>query len=423
MTVRRIRPGVARGSVRAPPSKSYTHRALVAAHLAHRPYRIVRPLAADDTDATRRGLDALGSRTIIGPQTWTVRPRVVLRRRRARIDCGESGTTLRFLVALAARQPDPIRFGGRGRLGRRPLSELLGALTTLGARVEGGARSGAFPLTIQGPIRGGRVRLDASRSSQFASALLLVLPTLSESSTLELTGAIVSEPYIDATLEVLRRHRIRWFRRGRRFEIPGGQSFAGDRTEVPGDASSAAYLWTAAAITGGSVEVRGVPAAWPQADRAILGILEAAGASVRVRGDRTSVEGLATDGFSVDLTAAPDLYPLAAVVAATVPRESRLAGAEHVAFKESDRRAGAIRLARALGAEVRPHDGALTIRGRTRPRGFRLATLNDHRTVMSAAVAALAGDRPSVVGDARAVRKSFPDFWDALSSLRSEEGP
>ncbi len=422
MSARRLRPGVARGSLRAPPSKSYTHRALVAAHLARRPYRIVRPLVADDTDATRRGLDVLGSRTVLGARSWLVRPRAIPNGRKARIDCGESGTTLRFLVALAARQPAEVTFDGRGRLGRRPLSELLGALEALGARVEGGGRSGAFPLAIRGPIHGGHVRLDASRSSQFASALLLTLPTLPESSALELTGPIVSEPYIEATLEVLRRHRIRWRRRGRRFDIPGNQAFAGDRMEVPGDASSAAYLWTAAAITGGSVEVRGIPRAWPQADRAILEILHASGASVRIRGDGTRVEGRAEDGFSVDLTGAPDLYPLAAVLAASVPGPSRLAGASHVVFKESDRRTGAIRLARAMGAEVRESGGALTIRGRARPRGFRLTMLDDHRAVMSAAVAALAGDRPSVVGDARAVRKSFPGFWDALARLRPEAG-
>jgi 3-phosphoshikimate 1-carboxyvinyltransferase len=423
MTTVRIQPSIVQGRVRPPGSKSYTHRALVASHLAGRRSTVLGPLDADDTRATARGLEALGSRIRFSGAQWTVEPSSRRSVEPARIDCGESGTTLRFLAAVAARGDRAVRFDGAGRLARRPMAELVRALVALGASVRSPAGvDRSLPLTILGPIRGGRVRLRASRSSQFASALLLVLPTVHDGSVVELVGPIVSEPYIDATLRVLAHHRIRTRRRGRRVTIPGDQTFSGASLRIPGDASSAAYFWAAAGITGGRVRVEGVPMHWPQADLAILDVLRDAGCEVRKGVAGATVRGRADRAFDCDLTDAPDLYPLAAVLAAGIPERSRVRGAPHVIHKESDRRAGAARLARALGANVRPRASGLEIRGHDRTRAFRLGDLDDHRLVMSAAVGALGADAPSVVGDARAVAKSFPEFFAALSAV-SEARP
>ncbi|HXW67239.1 MAG TPA: 3-phosphoshikimate 1-carboxyvinyltransferase [Thermoplasmata archaeon] len=417
MSLATVRPGRIEGSIQAPPSKSYTHRALVVGHLTRRRFSVVRPLDADDTRATARAIDALGSRVSRARGVWRIVPdRGTVPRRRS-IDCGESGTTLRFIAALAARSGTRTVLRGRGRLPERPLGELLDALAALGAEVRRPAGRRTLPLTLVGPIHGGSVRLDASQSSQFASALLLTLPTLGEDSELRLTGTIVSEPYLEATIAILRRHGIRLRRWGRHFSIPGRQRYEGQRSRVPGDASSAAYLWAGAAISGGRVRVRGIPPDLPQADLAVLGLLRARGARVEVRSDGAIVASGGPSPFRVDLTACPDLYPLAAVLAATVPGASSLLGAAHVIHKESDRRAEAIRLAAALGASVRPTRSGLRIRGTSAPRGFRLTDLDDHRVVMSAAVGALAAGTPSHIADAGAVRKSFPGFWDALRSL------
>lgn len=417
MTTVRILPGAVRGTALAPPSKSYTHRALIAAHLAARRYLVLHPLDADDTRATARALRRLGSRVRWGRTRWEVRPVAAESRARATIQCGESGTTLRFVAALAASSARPVRLVGRGRLPSRPMAELVQALRELGARCRFAGGAGRLPLDVEGPIHGGAVRLDASRSSQFASALLLTLPSVPGDSVLRLTGAIVSEPYLDATLAVVRRHGVRIDRRGRTFVIPGSQRYHGDRFDVPGDASSAAYLWAAAAVTGGEVRVRGIPSNWPQADLAVLDLLERAGANVERVRDGATVRGRARRGFALDLTGAPDLYPLAAVVAATVPARSRLRGAPHVVHKESDRRAGAVRLARALGAEVEANRREVRIQGTRTPSAVEITDLDDHRLVMSAAVGALAGGGPSDVGDARAVAKSFPGFWVGLAAL------
>lgn len=420
MTVRELRPGRASGRVRAPPSKSYTHRALVAGYLTGARYRIDAPLDSDDTRATATAIVRLGGTVERRRRHWTVRPGRGAEGSARHIDCGESGTTLRFAAALAARDSTTTVLDGRGRLAARPMGQLLSTLVELGARCDRPAGPTQFPIVVEGPIHGGSVRLDASMSSQFASALLLVLPTVSGGSVLRLTGRVVSEPYIDATLAVLKFHRVGIERSGRLFRIAGGTRFRGSRFRVPGDASSAAYLWTAGAITGGRVRVEGIPTDWPQADLAVLDLLRRAGAIVRRDRHGASVEGPVERGFEVDLTASPDLYPLAAVIASAIPETSRIRGAPHVAFKESDRRAGAIRLARATGARVRTTPRSLTIRGRVRPRPFRLPDLDDHRMVMSAAVGALVAEGPCRVGDARAVEKSFPAFWNALDTLAAE---
>jgi 3-phosphoshikimate 1-carboxyvinyltransferase len=423
MTAARISPGVVSGTLRAPPSKSYTHRALVAGHLAPRRNVIVNPLDSDDTRATAYALDALGSRVRFSSRRWTITHPRAPALRRISVNCQESGTTLRFVAALAARSARATRLEGRGRLPHRPITELFDALASLGATCTRPRGRRSLPATVRGPLHGGAVRLDASVSSQFASALLLTLPTVEGDSTLELVGPIVSEPYIEATLAVLRHHRVRCVRHGRRFTIPGGQEYRQTTLVVPGDASSAAYLWTAGAITGGRVRVTGIPREWPQADLVMLDILQSAGAAVRRFADGASVEGGALRGFSVDLTAAPDLYPLAGVLAAAVPNRSRLRGAAQVVHKESDRRAGTRTLARAMGAEVSLDRGGLTIRGVAHPRPVHLRGLADHRMVMSAGVAALAASGPSTVDDAGAVTKSFPGFWDALFSLRERSNP
>jgi len=407
------------GTVLAPPSKSYTHRALVAGHLTHRSYRVVRPLDSDDTRATARSLGALGTPVHRRSGSWTVdAPTSVSSRRELRIDCGESGTTLRFVAAVAALVRRRVILRGRGRLPDRPMTGLLDALRSLGAKCR---RRATIPaVEVEGPIHAGRVALDASESSQFGSALLLTLPTLAGDSVVRLTGRIVSAPYLEVTLAVLSFHGIRVFRHGRTFSIPGGQSYRGSSFPVPGDASSAAYLWTAAAMTGGEVHVNGVSEEWPQADRAILPLLELAGAEVvRTEGGAT-VRGRADRPFAVDLTDAPDLYPLAGVLAAVIPGKSVIRGAPHVVLKESNRKIGTARLARALGARVKVLPNGLAVEGTDSPHGLLVPDLSDHRLVMSAAVAALSARGRSTIGDARAVQKSFPEFWTVLERLGGE---
>jgi len=420
-----VYPGPARGRLDAPPSKSYTHRALVAGYFARCPYRVLRPLVADDTRATRRGLGKLGRRFRVARGVWIERPAPGRRTPKAvSIDCGESGTTLRFLASVAATSGRCVRFTGRPQLAARPMEDLLLSLESAGVRVERSA-SGSLPVTVTGPLHPGRFSVSGTVSSQYVSSLLLALPTLDAPSTLQVRGRRVSEPYIAATLAVMRAHGVRVLERPDGWTVPAPQLYRGRSFEVPGDASSAAYLWTAAAVSGGRVTVDRVPLRWPQADRRILELLRAAGAKVTETAASASVEGPLDRPFSVDLTASPDLYPLAGVIAAVVPGRSQIQGAAHVVFKESNRRDATVALVGRIGARCRASRTGLTIRGTDRPKALRLRGLDDHRLVMSAAVAALATPSPSTIADGRAVRKSFPGFWRAFRQLgvAVAEGP
>lgn len=419
MTVAEIRPGRAAGRARAPPSKSYTHRALIAGYLTGRQYRVDDPLDSDDTRATLDGIRHLGRTVRESKRRWTVSPPIAPSRRPVRIDCRQSGTTLRLLAAVAAREARPVTFVGDVQLGRRPMDGLVAALARRGATVQAPAR-GSLPLTVRGPLSGGPSVVDGSVSSQFVSAMLLVLPTVDRPSTLRVIGTQVSRPYVEATVAVLRAHGVALKGGGRLWRIAAPQTYRSRHFRVPGDASSAAYLWAAAATSGGQVRVENVDPRWPQADRRLLAVLRAAGARVAERGSSVTVSGRANRGFEAELTDAPDLYPLLGALAATIPARSRLLGAPHILHKESNRRVSTTRLARALGARVRSTRRGLEILGASRVRPLDLTGLDDHRLVMSAAVGALAADSPSRIADAACVGKSFPGFWLALRDLGVE---
>jgi 3-phosphoshikimate 1-carboxyvinyltransferase len=420
VTTVEIAPGPVRGVVDAPPSKSYTHRALVAGLLSAREHRIERPLASADTVSTARALRALGA-TVRGDRTsWTVRPSdKPLPPRVAVIDCRDSGTTLRFLLPAAARLARPVRFIGSRALWRRPVEPLLNVLERAHATVKrGGPGSGI--AEVVGPIRPVRAALDASESSQFLSALLLTLPTLDGPSTLRVGRTQVSRPYVAATLRVLSAHGVTAEWDGRTAHVPGPQRFRARRFRVPGDASSAAYLWAAAAASGGSVRVRGIDRRWPQADLAILDFLRQMGAEVRERSTSVEVRGPLCSPLRADFSDSPDLLPLASVLAACIPRASVLTGAAHASEKESDRRTGSARLARAMGARVRLGRARLEVRGGDQLRAFRYSSPGDHRMAMSAAVGSLAAYGPSTIAGSEDVVKSFPGFWEVLADLGAE---
>ncbi len=421
MTELRVYPGSVRGQCRAPASKSYTHRALIAGFLARRAYRVRNPLHSDDTRRTREGLRRLGVRIRRAGEDWELRPgRSPGSPRTVTIPCGASGTTLRLLAGVAALQRRSVRFTGARELARRPFRPLVESLAAGGVTARLPRGSLGLPTTIRGPLHPATFPVEIGVSSQFLSSLLLVLPTLPEASSIATLGDPVSRPYVDATLEVLRAHRIRVQERSGGFRVPGNQTYIGAGFDVPGDASSAAYLWAAAALTGGRVKVTGIPARWPQADFEILKVLSNAGAQIRRTPTETTLEGPLSHGFDHDFTNAPDLFPLCGAVAARIGGTSRLRGAPHLQFKESDRVEETIRLCHALGARVGRRGDVLEITGgSTAPSAGRLE-FHDHRLVMAAAVAALAGPSAVRVQDTDAVRKSYPAFWRDLRKLGAD---
>ena len=412
-----VGPGPLRGRLIVPASKSYTHRALVAAASLGVSLTVRDPLDADDTRRTRRGLARLGYPVRSVPGGWWIgrRPPPGGPLRAIRLECGESGTTLRFLAALAARDPRSVRFGGSGRLPRRPMAPLLDALRQRGVRATRSSDPGSI-VEVRGPMAAGPVRIPSSESSQFASSMLLALAGLAGPSRMLLPGRRVSAPYLDATVGVLRVLGASAARTGPgRWRVGGGRRRSPPRAwRVPRDASAAAVWWVAATISGGDLTVEGVDPSWPQADLAVLRILASAGARVDRSRRGVRVRPGRPRGFVADLTDAPDLLPLVGVLAARSPGRSIVRGASHAALKESDRRRGTAALARSLGAEVRLRRDRMEIRGFAERPTRRPIASRDHRVVIAAAIAALTGEAPDRIRYPEAVRKSYPSFWRDL---------
>ena len=301
---------------------------------------------------------------------------------------------------------------------QRPLGDLGYALRSLGARVAYSAAEGYPPVEIaDGPLRGGSATLRADRSSQFVSALLMVAPCTRDGLDLRLLGAPVSRPYVRMTRQMMSRFGGPEVSASPdRLRVPGGSGYRGVELEIEGDASSAAALFAAAAVTRGRVRVTRLPAASAQPDLGFAAILERMGCRVRREAEAIEVEGRRLTGVRADLADCPDLAPPLAAVALFAEGPTQIEGAAHLRLKESDRIADLAAGLRRLGAvvEERP-DGLRILPGALR--GARLDPRRDHRLAMAYAVVGLAVDGVEVE-DPGCVAKSFPGFFETLDSLR-----
>ena len=414
-----------RGTVAVPPSKSATNRALILAALSETPVEIESPLESEDTAALRRCLFSMGA--VIQPWERGLRIHGPLSGggdREIVLDAGESGTAARFLTALAAATPGRFVVTGAARLRERPAAELVAALRSLGAKIESEPGSEGFPLRIRGgALRPGRVSVDASRSSQFVSALLLAAPAVEGGLEVSAASDIASAPYVGTTLETLRAfgHEVSGtLQAGGSVRVERGRSPAA-RFAVPGDYSSAVPLLACAGAAGGEVEVTGLQ--WPSvdADAGALWVLGRMGLDIAVDGE--AVTARRTGGLSaVQVTATdfPDSVPVLASLAALAQGESRFDGIGHLRIKESDRIASLVSLLTAAGTEASARDNSLVVRGPARSRSgggiVRLPTFGDHRIAMAAALLSLA--LPGlIVENPGCVAKSYPRFFRDLEKL------
>jgi 3-phosphoshikimate 1-carboxyvinyltransferase len=421
MATRCIEPakGPLDGDFLATPSKSATHRALVAAAIADGPSEIRGPLASDDTRRTVDGLRRLGVRIDERQDAWVVEGTAGDIPGGGTIDLGASGTSARFLTALAALGGSPSMLDGSIRLRERPMDELVQALVALGAIVEASNGAG-FPLRAGGSrVLGGAVALSGARSSQFASALLLAAPAFRQGLRLEVAPPLVSFPYVRLTVEMLETFGAKVETDGETiFRVPP-QRLRGATLQIEGDHSSGSYLLAAAAIVGGRVRVRGLRADSAQPDARFLDDLSALGCRVDSDSVGVVVEGSSrVPPFAWDLTDAPDLAPTAAVLALFAEGPCALYGLQHLTLKESDRLEVLRENLSRMGARVEVAGGTLSIvpppRGECRAGTIRVA--NDHRIAMAFAIAGLAV--PGVtIDEPDVVKKSYPAFWEDLAAL------
>jgi 3-phosphoshikimate 1-carboxyvinyltransferase len=414
-----INRGPLRSSFLAVPSKSVTHRALVAAALADGESCLQNPLDARDTRVTGHGLEALGFPISFDNDGWRVQGLGGKVPGGGRVALHESGTSLRLLTAVAALGEAPSLLDGAPRLRERPLRELAEVLVRLGARMAPADGGEGLPLTAGGDRpRGGEVRVPANRTSQFASGLLLIGARLAGGLRVTVPPPTVSSQYIDLTAEVLRR-----------FDVPAARDedgvwaipqspYAGRSFRVDGDHSSASYLLAAAAVVGGSVRVEGLDPKSAQPDARLGSILEQLGCEVIREDDAIEVRGDGTIApFDLEVGDTPDLVPTLAVLALFADGPSTLRCVSHLRLKESDRVAGLVDNLRAFGCDVESAGDRLTVEPHPRVlKGTHVDTASDHRIAMAFAIAGLRL-RGVTIDDPGCVAKSNPTFWDQLQAL------
>lgn len=438
----RIEPRGLGGRVDAIASKSVAHRLLICAALADGPCEVACRTTSQDIEATCQCLEALGASVERISGGYSVRPvprdadGCVPRHSRGRVlDCRESGSTLRFMLPVSLALGARSTLTGTGRLPQRPLSPLREQLEAHGCRL---SAPGAWPLKSDGALRAGAFEMPGDVSSQFTTGLLLALSCLSASSSLSVIPPAESRPYVDLTVDALRRFgaRVVVAADGLRYDVvplAGGRLASPGSIEVEGDWSNAAFWLAAGALGTTPVHVAGLDLASSQGDRAVLDILGDFGACVRVcpgqgwamacGADPDTGRARELHGIEIDAADVPDLVPVLGVVAACASGQTRVRNAGRLRLKESDRIATTCRLLRALGVEVEELPDGMLIHGRGGRageaclEGAAVPSWGDHRLAMSAAVAATRARGPVTITGAQAVAKSYPGFFEDYRGL------
>ncbi|MGW7545157.1 3-phosphoshikimate 1-carboxyvinyltransferase [Streptomyces sp. NPDC054770] len=408
-------------AVAIPGSKSVTARALFLAAAADGVTTLVRPLRSDDTEGFAEGLTRLGYRVGRTPDTWQVdgRPQGPALSE-AEVYCRDGATTARFLPTLAAAGHGSYRFDASAQMRRRPLAPLTRALRDLGVDLRHEEAEGHHPLRIEAAgVDGGEVTLDAGQSSQYLSALLLLGPLTRKGLRIRVTD-LVSAPYVEITIAMMRSFGVEVAREGDVFVVPSG-GYRATAYAVEPDASTASYFFAAAAVTGREVTVPGLGQGALQGDLGFVDVLRRMGADVEVAADRTTVRGTGRlRGLTVAMRDISDTMPTLAAVAPFADGPVRIEDVANTRVKECDRLDACAENLRRLGIEVATGHDWIEIRPGT-PVPAEIKTFGDHRIVMSFAVTGLRTPGISF-DDPGCVRKTFPGFHEAFGELAAGWG-
>lgn len=408
------------GRINVPPSKSYTHRAVIMASLSLGSSKVHNPLESRDTRATFAACRAMGAHLVresgrtfaiagCSPQSA---PDVV--------NVENSGTTLRFMTSVfALPKVGYTVLTGDASIRRRPMQGLLDALSSLGANAKSSRDNGCAPIIVgEGGIHGGKATVRSDVSSQFVSSILISAPLAGGDSSIRFSR-MVSRPYIEATLHLAHLHGVKIKRENSAFWIQGGQEYRPKDFNVPGDFGSAAFIMSAVALIGGRVMFSGLTESLPQGDFAIVKTLERLGVRVSNHGDSLVVTGDGEDlnGGRFDLSDSPDLLPVLSVLSLKCAKPVKIVGVEHARFKESDRIAASAQGLRMMGAGVEEKKDGLVLRKPKKLLPGILDAHGDHRLFMAFAIASLlAPDRIRVTG-AESIDVSYPSFLDDMETL------
>ncbi len=412
MKIATITPRLLSGDINIPPSKSAMHRAIICAALAMGQSTVSPTWSSMDIQATLGAVTALGAAVQERDGCYLIDGQNTLRQKTAAIDCFESGSTLRFMLPIAAAGGVHATFTGHGKLPTRPLDDYLNTLPHAGVTCE---TQGGLPLTIDGQLQAGDFRLSGNVSSQFITGFLLSLPLLEGDSTITLTSPLESAAYVEMTIQIMQDFGVEIKKTKDGYWIKGGQTFLFRPFLTEGDWSQVGF-WLVADALGANIHCHQMKLDSTQGDSAILNILERFGAKVHLE-NGISVTADRLVGTDIDASQIPDLVPILAVLASLSSGETTIYNAARLRIKESDRlKAIADGLSR-LGADITETPDGLRIIGKQGLTGGSVKGYNDHRIVMALAIAAMRCDGKVEIDDAQSIAKSYPTFFEDLVSL------
>ena len=420
-----IKPSKLSGTVNVPPSKSMAHRAIICAFLSCGTSEIDNIELSDDILATCRAVEALGGRIEITESYSDGRKKLLVHGNgkvfvvQDRINCGESGTTARFIMPVSRLAEDAVTFEGEGKLVSRPFDVFFPVFQSCSIGYE--TCGGKLPLTLEGRLKPGNYYIRGDISSQFISGLLLALPLLDEDSTIKITTNLQSEAYIDMTIYIQKIFGVSiYYKKDENiFIIPGRQKYMPQKYFIEGDWSQAAF-WLAAGVMSGPVEITGLNRDSLQGDRVIESIIKNIGGRVYWENSRIIAEKSRLKGFTADVSQCPDLAPILAVLGSVAGGKTEILNGTRLRLKESDRIKAIVSEMKNLGADIVESGDNIIINGCETLPGGTAKSWNDHRIVMSVAIAAVLCKNNIIIEGFNAVNKSYPSFWEHYRSLGGE---
>lgn len=403
------------GRVKVPSSKSFCHRSIICASLAQGKSEIRNICFSKDIIATIGAMKILGAEIEVNEDAAVIYGTGDLILKKEIIFCGESGSTLRFLIPLAASLDQKVILTGEGKLVERPLDVYYKIFEEQNIYYKNS--NGKLPLEINGKLKPGNYRIRGDISSQFITGLLFSLPLLREDSEIELTTRLESRPYIDMTLDILKKFNIDIDNIDyKKFIVHGNQKYKSGDYIVEGDFSQAAFL-LAIGILGNGVVCEGLDIGSSQGDKVIIELMKKMGAVIEADNGNIVSKASGTRGITVDASQCPDLVPSLAALASVSSGTTRILNAGRLRIKESDRLAAISSQLNKIGADVEEKTDGLVIKGRQMLEGGEVYSFNDHRIAMALAEISSRCKNKLIIHDADCVGKSYPGFWDDFRSL------
>lgn len=418
-----VQPSQLKGNILAPASKSSMQRACAAALLIKGTVYIQNPGHSNDDQAALDIIQRLGAKTEIGAEEIKVVSNGV-QPVADEINCGESGLSIRMFTPLVALSSKEITVNGSGSLVTRPMDFFDEILPKLKVSVK--SNKGKLPLVIKGPLKPANIEVDGGLSSQFLTGLLFAYAAAGAKDVSIKVNNLKSRPYIDLTLDVMKQFgfQVPENKNYEEFYFPA-KSESTDKTEkqytVEGDWSGGAFLLVAGAIAG-PITIRGLDLTSTQADKGIVDALMAANAGIAIEAKGIRLQPVEMNGFEYDATDSPDLFPPLVALASYCKGQTTIKGVSRLAHKESDRALTLQEEFGKMGIAIQLDGDHMIIQGGSRIKGAHVHSRHDHRIAMACAVAALKADRETVIEEAQAVKKSYPDFYDDLKKLGASLG-